>query len=654
MTDPRDQSAGRWEDAADGGGGGERQGAPQPGEPSRGGGGRLGGVGDRTPFGQGGGTGWWDGTTAEWFDESGEPLRRPILQTDHLLVAREFLVAEFAVPKAPHFGLQRWGGKFWVYERGGYAERSLEEMVNRVQHWLGGCDKRMKRQKKPVVVSFSPTREFCAAVVASLSTDTFCAGVRELPAWLPPTRDAVGLPVWGVLSRLTDQAWRTAGEQRTNPANRLIYENGAVDLAEIAETGRLHIYPHTPALFSMAALPYALPMDALRELLAGPDSGPERRALEERVYSRICPGWWEFVKSISMPPDDANAPKPEHRAEAASEDGCSDLPEDDRPPAEPDWEFVDHVQETFGDTLDPDRSIEVANALVGDKRTGKDTMLLGVSTVLGDGNWCALSPQDFSDRFGLYKVVGKKAALMGEMDLGKHDDPTGIMATIKMMSGRSPMSVRDLYSPAMDIRNGARVWIASNSLPTSMRDQSGAYASRLNVIRMRRSWIGKERVQVKGNVPLEGPGISVWALMGAVIIRRRAAREGRRYIAEHSASVELREKYERVSSTLRVYMRECCELGETHEEPFDQLYNAYTHFCADEGVQPTGKARFSMDMAVLVPWYRRGQPVKRGEDGEAKRRRVVYGIRLRYDVDTLWRTAPHGKGGEAQNGSERA
>lgn len=648
---PGDDNARRWEDEAGGGdeggdlhatGGGR---TPRPDGLSRGGGGPRGGR--RTPFGGTQGTGWWEGTLAEWFDEAGNPLERPIMPTDHLAVAREFLMAKCQVPGSQQFGLGQWADKFWVYERGGYTQRGKGEIVNAVQHWLSGCDKRMRRQKKPIVCAHSPSRDYCAAVAESLSVDTFIAGVRDLPAWLPPMLDVEGRPMWGARSRLVDQAWRRADESRGNPANLLIYENGMIDLGEIAETMVARTRPHTPDLFSMAALPYAFPIDALRELLAGPQDGPGRRELEERVYSRICPGWWAFVKSASVPPaPEDGGTGGQAAAEAAHEDGCSDVPDENgetaaEADAAPDWEWVDHLQETFGDTLDPDRSIEIVNAVVGDKRTGKDTILMAVSTVLGDGNWCALSPQDFGDRFGLYKTVGKKAALMGEMDLGKHDDATAIMAMMKTMSGKSPMSVRDLYTSPIDIRSTSRLWFAANTLPAAMRDPSGAFASRLNMIRMRRSWLGKENEKVKGNVPAEGPGISVWAVMGAVRVRVRAMREGRRYVAQHQASVELREKYERVSSTLRVFLKECCQEAETYEEEFGALYNAYTHLCKQEGVMPTGKAKFSIDIELLVPWYKRGkQPVRRAEDGTTSRKRWVLGVRLRHDLDPAWRHEP--------------
>ena len=534
----------------------------------------------------------WGASTIE-SDDDGHRL----IPADPLIIAREWLMEHARVVGGTQFALKYWAEKWWWYERGRYVERAASHLRSNVWHWLAGLHKRLRRKNaQDVIVPFNPGPDYVESVLKALMVDCGLVGVDTLPAWVPPAFSMWGVPMWGSASGLGmgTEPYVQAGKPAAK--DLIFYADGGVDLARWAATGRVPVVPATPDLMNTTRMPYPLPRVDLEAMAAGTLS-------EEAAYEKHCPKFFSWLQSVSTP------------------GGVGDADE----------RWARTLQLMLGDTLDSDRTIEKMFGVLGPTRSGKDTLADAIDTLLGIENVAPLTFADFEDRFGLWPVVGKRAAVMREAHVGKFEAGNAV-ERLKLMSGQSRFHVRDLHQSSVGVRFGARVWMMMNNLPTSLRDNSSAFANRFVMLPMTRSFLGKEDPSIKAGIPLEGPGITLFAMMGI----RKLRQMPRRRVPGTKEGEELLAEFVAASSPLSAFVSECLVTeGEAIEVEFGDLYHVYAAHCKEEGREAMGKSRFALDLRSLVPMLRLSQPVRGG------RRPTVYlGVALRDDLPPSLRVPP--------------
>lgn len=541
-------------------------------------GGAGGDRGDGNPPGGGAGgdaEGWEDwmsGGPAPWLRGLPEWNKRPVIEESPLLRARRYLWQERRVKGQGRFALARWGGKWWVYEQGAYREIEDERLRAVVWHWL----EQFRRVKGKSFVSLAPTPKNVEAVMAALATDCWVDS-QEIPIWLERIFDGDGRPLWGSASGLAVRARESAGLGKPEPKNQICFPSGRLDLARLTDKSlaveeRIRLDPHSTEFFTATCLPFDIPRDALRALVAGEPTS--------KLYERYCPQFWYWVNDAS--------------------DGDPD--------------FITQMQEMDGDTIGNNRSIEKIYGVVGLQRSGKGIKGTQLRRIVGARNIGALDAGSLVDRHGLAHVVGCSAVIFPDfhLDVDQHSGMRN--ERLKSMSGQDMIPIRDLYQKAVTVKWCARVWMFMNSEP-EMKDESAALAGRMIWLPLPKGYLGKEDEKIKMAVEsgAEDAGMMLFALEGAM----RLAAKPRRAITICKLGQDIADRFTQNSAPIAEFVKQWLDyepslVGKYATLTHERLYNAYRACCElDFNRAPMGRRKFEIDVKWHLRPYNETQPVQK-------------------------------------------
>lgn len=538
---------------------------------------------------------------------------------DTLVCARRYLCECGLVKGTRYFGVRYWMAKWWVFDGTQYRQIQAQDVEDRVWVWLSNKLRREPRQRRgDRVVSFSPTPEFVKQVVRAMAVDVTVRGVDSMPAVLEPDCDERGVPMWGRAANLiTAPTGRGGGKAVDWRSGYLVWQNGVLDegrLAEIepAEAGRGGVSassgslgkawrPHDPSLFHASTMPYPLDIEQLPALLGMDHVGVDHWLLKH------APATQRYLDSASRSHDGA---------------GC------DRA-----WEA--QLQEMLGDLMSTDRSAEFIGALAGVSRGGKGVAEDWGMALLGEANVVPISVSMLEDKFGLAALIGKRAAIMSEMHLGRQTNVAAVLDTLKTISGKAgrQLAIRDMHTQWAQGRVQARVWLTMNNLPTVLRDQSGAFAKRLCLLPFRRSFAKKPDPAVKAGVVAEAPATAVWALAGLWRLRLQTERRpamcewGQRYVR----------RLERATGIVKAFMDDMLVTDDAAAYcSWQELYRAFIPYAKDRGQEPMGMDRLISDIEMLLPADHADEAIAHAKastaDGDIEEHVYAYGLRLRADA----------------------
>ncbi|MCX5690338.1 MAG: primase-like DNA-binding domain-containing protein, partial [Planctomycetota bacterium] len=137
------------------------------------------------------------------------------------------------------------------------------------------------------------------------------------------------------------------------------------------------------------------------------------------------------------------------------------------------------------------------------------------------------------------------------------------------------------------------------------RDSSQALASRFQILRSTKSFLGKEDIDLSKKLLAELPGILKWALDGLDRVRQRG-----RFVAPQE-SQECARQLEELSSPIAAFVQDHCVLGAGHRVDLNRLYDVWKRWTQDEGFDSAGtKATFGRNLASAFPDVR----VRRASD----------------------------------------
>jgi len=138
------------------------------------------------------------------------------------------------------------------------------------------------------------------------------------------------------------------------------------------------------------------------------------------------------------------------------------------------------------------------------------------------------------------------------------------------------------------------------------------------VLRLTRSFFGKEDPGLTDKLLAELPGILLWALQGWLRLRERG-----RFAQPASADQALHDLQD-LSSPVGAFVRECCLVAPGKQADARALYGRWKSFCEDMGRDHPGTIQsFARDLHAAVP----GLVTRFVRDGSG-RSRIYEGIGL--------------------------
>ena len=179
------------------------------------------------------------------------------------------------------------------------------------------------------------------------------------------------------------------------------------------------------------------------------------------------------------------------------------------------------------------------------------------------------------------------------------------------------LTIERKHMTSLNVKLPTRLILISNELPR-FDDASGALVSRMVLLRLKKSFLGKEDKTLTARCLAERPGILLWALAGL----RRLSERGH-FIQPDSATGLLGEM-EDICSPVGEFVRECCNTGPFYQVSRADLYDAYKKWCERTGrTYPDSPSTFGRNLIAAVEHLGTSQP----RTGEG-RQRVYEGIAL--------------------------
>ncbi len=416
-------------------------------------------------------------------------------------------------------------------------------------HWDGLRWQELKKHELIAILTQSVKAEFDRANISVLSKWTPAKAGEERPKVKPVTK-ALLANVDNAIASLTVQSdsvsmpeWLI--EDPPFPARELLATAKTLLHLPNLFSGKLSEVDPTPMLFSGNCLSYDYSPDA------------------------TCPNWLAFLKSLWS---------------------------DDR-------ETIDSLQEWFGYLLLPDTRQHKLLMLIGPPRSGKGTIARVLQLLLGEGNIASPTLSSLAGPFGLWPLLNKHVALIPDARLSGRDDSIAIVERLLSISGEDPQDVHRKNLPTLTgIRMPIRFVLMSNELP-NMRDASGAFMTRVVLLRMTRSFAGREDRDLGQRLFGELPGILNWSMQGW----RRLHERG--HFEQPRSSTELLSELAHLSSPIKQFVEDACYVGPGYEASIATLFAAWTEWCVVNHREHIGSPQtLGKDLRAALPNIDTRQP----------------------------------------------
>lgn len=283
-----------------------------------------------------------------------------------------------------------------------------------------------------------------------------------------------------------------------------------------------------------------------------------------------------------------------------------------------DPESIDTLQEIFGLLLTADTRHQKIFLIAGPKRGGKGTIARVLGKLLGTDSVCGPTLSSLQQNFGLQPLIGKSLALISDARLGSRAEQHIITERLLSVSGEDALSIPRKYQEDWTGQLTARFLILTNETPR-LADSSGALASRFIVLKMTKSFLGREDIGLDRKLAAELPGILNWAIAGLYRLRQRG------FFHQPASAQEALEELGDLGSPVSAFLRDACVVAPGATVSCQELYDAWRGWCAEQGREHPGTLQtFSRDVRAALPEVRTSRP----RAGAGGRYRVFSGLGL--------------------------
>lgn len=272
-----------------------------------------------------------------------------------------------------------------------------------------------------------------------------------------------------------------------------------------------------------------------------------------------------------------------------------------------DAQAISTLQEWFGYCLTPDTRQQKMLFLVGKKRSGKGTITRVLTALLGRGGVAGPTLSALGSPFGLWPLIGKSAAVINDARLGARSDIAQIVERLLSISGEDELDIDRKFKDAWHGKLTSRITIVSNELPR-LNDASGALPSRMLLLELTNSFMGREDTKLTEKLLVELPAILRWAVAGW-----RRLRERGHFVLPDSASGALSDLAD-LSSPVGAWVRAHVVADPDAFLPCDKAYGEFRMWCGKQGIPEPSNIVFGRDLRAAV--------------GVARAQRTVDGKRL--------------------------
>jgi putative DNA primase/helicase len=282
-----------------------------------------------------------------------------------------------------------------------------------------------------------------------------------------------------------------------------------------------------------------------------------------------------------------------------------------------DVQAIELLQEMMGYLLTGDTRQQKMFLIIGPRRSGKGTIGRILGRLIGSNNVVNPTLTSLGGPFGLQPIIGKLLAIMSDAKFTGPSLPTAVERLLSI-SGEDPITIERKFHTALTLKVPTRFVILTNDVPT-LADSSAALPGRFMVMRLTKSFYGREDTSLTQRLVVELPGLLLWAIEGY----RRLLERG--HFVQPDSSAGLLEEIEMAASPVGTFVSTCCVLGPERRERVDTVFGAWSKWRSLNCPEVThSKQSFGRELASACSQVQR----RRGTDNVA----FYEGIALREDL----------------------
>lgn len=269
------------------------------------------------------------------------------------------------------------------------------------------------------------------------------------------------------------------------------------------------------------------------------------------------------------------------------------------------------LQEWFGYVVSGRTDLQKMLYMIGPSRSGKGTIALILSSLIGSMNVAGPTMNSFASTFGLQPLMGKPLAIFDDVRLPpRPDNVYAAVERLLSLIGEAQVTVERKNKEALNIHLPTRIMMSANEL-LQFPDEVGAMQTRMLVLVFTKSFVGMEKrdEEFKDLFLAELPGVLNWALAG---LRRLNEQSGRFTLP--ADSTEISEELRDAGNQVRPFARDHCEIGDSEEHWVwvDELYGLYAETRGGFKDDAAQKDRFGRELKAAFSGVKKKRKRKEG------------------------------------------
>lgn len=251
------------------------------------------------------------------------------------------------------------------------------------------------------------------------------------------------------------------------------------------------------------------------------------------------------------------------------------------------------LRQWFGYLLTANTRLQKMLILIGPPRSGKGTITRVLRRVVGESNCVCPTLSSLGSDFGLWSLMDKSVAVIGDAHLGHRTDSVRVVETLKAVVGEDPIDVQRKYlSTVPGVRLRVRFVLSMNEL-IKVTDTTKSLVPRMSVITFDTSFAGRENRDLERRLMGELPGILCWSLRGWHHLRQAGE------FTVPNASMAVLRNFGRLISPVSEFVEECCETGDGASVSRADLFSAWSGWAQANGHRPGSSPVFGERIRAL-------------------------------------------------------
>ncbi|QKY78646.1 DNA primase/helicase [Streptomyces phage Dryad] len=295
---------------------------------------------------------------------------------------------------------------------------------------------------------------------------------------------------------------------------------------------------------------------------------------------------------------------------------------------EGDPESIRTLRQFLGMFISGRTDLEKILALIGPSRSGKGTIADMIEALMGPSSVEAFTLKHLAGEFGLQNLVGKSVMIAADSRAAlKAEDQQAAIERLLSLSANDKLVINRKNQRPLSMRLGVRPVIMSNELPSFM-DSSNAINQRMVMLKMRKSYVGREDITLKKRVLSEVQGVFNWALGGLDDLNETGK------LLQPASAQNYIDTLDEGASPHEQFLSLYCEIGQVGTDDdfwcyHPELVQLWKSYCEQNNMNPSNPNWLPRKLAPVVT--RLGGELGKGwhTDEKGTSFRTMTGIRIK-------------------------